>query len=731
MFCFCTRTFFVVIVLVLSFSCSEQADRYLANGKQHMQNKKWADAELQFRKVLQSEPRNAEAHLELGKSLFEQSKGAEAYREISEAVRLNPKGAEAKRLYQEMTLAAYVADPQRPADRLQILARMAEAELKSDSASYEGWRLSGLLARTSGRRQEAVEAFRKALAAKPGDEDVSKHLAQVLAQDPATEAEAVSTWEATISQHPKSWPAYEELGAYYQRKSNFEAAEKVLRKAMLQFPGSSSPYTRLSEVYRQAGKRSEAEALLLELASNESKIPDGRLAAGDAFYAANDLNAALREYQAAWKSSGPQRLSGGKRALRTLSALGRMDEARILLKEILAIAPKDIEVEIAEALLELDRNEIGAAIVLLNKLIAEHPANSAIRFHLGRAHSLKGDATKAISAWREAVRLSPGSPEPRLELAKLALQMGRPNEALEVCNTVLQLEPSHPEGLHLRVVALQGLGRWTEARTALDDFRKQHPRHSAVELDEAAFLLKDRKFAEAERRFKKHYHPGATDLNHLMGYARALVAQKKAPEALRLVQEEAQRSPANRLLQYFLADTYAVNGKAAEAKTTLTALLAADPKFYLAGMRLGLIYLEEGNAPEALRILEATRKESPEHIEPVSLIAQVHERTGNRAGAKSAYREWIKAQPQNPVAALGLASLIADHGSDSELAEALRLAQFAKSAAPGEVRALDTLGRVYLRRNEKQLAAQEFQAALRQQPNDPRIKQHLAAALRN
>jgi Flp pilus assembly protein TadD len=118
-------------------------------------------------------------------------------------------------------------------------------------------------------------------------------------------------------------------------------------------------------------------------------------------------------------------------------------------------------------------------------------------------------------------------------------------------------------------------------------------------------------------------------------------------------------------------------------------------------------------------------------VEPQAVIAQVHERMGNWEGAKSAYREILRVQPQNPMACYSLANVIAQHGSDAELPEALRLARTAKDLVPRDARVLDTLGLVHLRRNEKTLAISEFQAALRQQPNNPEIKQHLAAAHRN
>lgn len=718
-------------MMAAQFACSKPSGTILAEAKKLSSQKKWEEADLQFRKVLQTDPSNVEARLEFGKSLFAQGKGAEAYREFEEALRLAPENPEARRLFRELSLALYLRDPQRPVERYRQLAAMAESELSKDPNSFDGWRIKGLLAQADRRTPDAIEAFRNALKVKPLDADITRQLARTLAQDSARGAEAEALWTSLIQSNPKDGGAYVDLAEFFKARKDMAKAESVLREAAKNASAMSVAHFRLAQFLWEQGRRDEAKELVESRLARDAQQPEALLQAGDFYFEVKDWDAALAHYQSGWKQSTERRAEYGKRVVRVLNALGRMEEARRVSAEVLQLAPKDLELRTAQALLEMERKQPAEAVDLLTKLIAEHPGNPTLHYHLGRAHLQAGQMEKAIAQWRESLRLAPAATEPRLELARLALQAGRLPEALEGARTVLLIEPSQPEALHLRVAALQAMGQWPEARKALDEFRQLHPGVEAIELDEAYFHIKDGKHLEAARIFKKYYRPGSADLHRLGGYSRALVGGGKAAEALQLVQNEVQLVPKNPALQYILAETYLVNGKREEARATLETLRASDPSFFLAGMRLGSLYLEEGKTQEAVRILDSTAKASPDRQEPIALLAQAQLRAGDWAAAKTSYRAALKKDERSLAATVGLARVIAKHGAENELAEALRLALSAKSAMPQNPQIIDTLGLVYLRRNERPAAIQEFRTAIRLAPGNQNFKEHLAQALRN
>lgn len=703
----------------------------MAEGRKFAAEKRWADAEITFRKLIQKNSADGLPHLELAKVLYAKGKGVEALQEFSEAVRLAPDNAEARKLYTEFLLAAYLQDPERPENRRQALIRLAEADLQKDAASFSGWRLKGILARAAGNREDAIAAFRRALAARSNDPELTPLLAETLALSPEGQAEAITVLTNWVSKQPKEWKAYQALAGLHGKKRDFAQAIAVYESARREMPNLAAPLLELAILYREQSQAERARQLLDELAANPARYPNGLLEAGDFLYAKRDFEGALRFYRAGWASQDKSRAEYGKRLLRVLGEQGKLDEVRPLVAEILKSNPDDLEAATADALLQMDRGHPAAAAERLEILINKHPDNSTLHFHRGRALLRKGDPDKAGASWREAMRLAPAASEPRLALARLQLEQGKASETLELTTLALRLQPDNPEAMHLRIASLQSLNRWDEARAAIRDFRQQYPQVTGIEVDEAISLLREGKTAAAEALFRKHYRLGAWDMRLIGAYAKAMVASGKKAEALQMLEAENQKSPNQASLQYVLAETYLVNGRRNDAIAAFSALQKARPSFLLPGLRLASLYLQERKLPEALALLQQMNTAMPGLPEVLTLLGQTHEAAQDWNAAKAAYRQALERNPENLLAANGLANLIAQHGSDAELPDALRLAMRAKAMAPRDALVLDTLGLVYLRQNEKGLAVQELQAALRLQPGNVKIREHLARASRN
>jgi O-antigen ligase len=103
------------------------------------------------------------------------------------------------------------------------------------------------------------------------------------------------------------------------------------------------------------------------------------------------------------------------------------------------------------------------------------PIDYRFPLHLARleerfATRLFDDASaqeRAVSLYREAVRLAPLDPRPRLELAGHLLDLKRPSEALQAVREALVLEPSFVRARLLEASILLDIGRPPEARDSL------------------------------------------------------------------------------------------------------------------------------------------------------------------------------------------------------------------------------------------------------------------------
>jgi Flp pilus assembly protein TadD len=94
--------------------------------------------------------------------------------------------------------------------------------------------------------------------------------------------------------------------------------------------------------------------------------------------------------------------------------------------------------------------------------------------------------------------------------------------------------------------------------------------------------------------------------------------------------------------------------------------------------------------------------------------------------AKQVARQALAARPKDPVAMNNLAYLLAETGDSLE--EALKLARDAVSKAPNNAVFLDTLGFVYLKRDQNDEALDIFNRLIRSYPDDPACAYHTGLA---
>ena len=96
------------------------------------------------------------------------------------------------------------------------------------------------------------------------------------------------------------------------------------------------------------------------------------------------------------------------------------------------------------------------------------------------------------------------------------------------------------------------------------------------------------------------------------------------------------------------------------------------------------------------------------------------------AEARASYERALAIDPRSAVAANNLAVLYAD--SDGDMNVALQLAQTAKAGLPDQPSVDDTLGWVYYKRGNSNLAIAPFEAAVKAAPENATYHYHLGLA---
>ncbi len=145
----------------------------------------------------------------------------------------------------------------------------------------------------------------------------------------------------------------------------------------------------------------------------------------------------------------------------------RFDEAESFLRRATALDPKAWRPHHALGELAMRRGQPGAAAEALQRAIALNPRDTEARTMLGVLAQQAGDTEAAEAEYRLALQEVPGDPRVMNNLGALYLDRGQPALALSYFADALQHDPGYVEAAYNHALALEAMGKTTEARSAL------------------------------------------------------------------------------------------------------------------------------------------------------------------------------------------------------------------------------------------------------------------------
>ncbi len=204
-----------------------------------------------------------------------------------------------------------------------------------------------------------------------------------------------------------------------------------------------------------AGNMAEAKAGFLEASELNPELPEPYLGLADIYLdegAAAEAAAAVERYLAL--------RPGEERALRlafdAYRALG--DEAKVA----------ELQAQLAETGMAS-----GLAVTVFNE---------------GAHATQAGDLEKAITKFREALRLDPELVQAHAALATVFYNLERYDEALEAANAVIEIDPSHLQGLRMRFLVHDAQNDQTAVLASFEAYSEVDPEGAADVLYQRADL---------------------------------------------------------------------------------------------------------------------------------------------------------------------------------------------------------------------------------------------------
>ena len=474
----------------------------------------------------------------------------------------------------------------------------------------------------------------------------------------------------------------------------------------------------LGRAYAMNGNSREAETTLQQasqLAKNSTdltRLASARLQVGDLSGAATDLQNSL--------DLAPSQPGAGEALVATALRLGQLERAQQALENL--------------------RSQSGET--------------EAVGNLTGLLKLAQLDPQGALTAFAETAKRFPDAVAPKLNQAKVLLQLNRAADALPLLQSILDKAPAQADALTLYAQVLLQQGRAPEAVEAAERARKADPTNLGLINGEAQLYARMQQYSKAlevietakvagktptqllttqasiqlaagqtdaaKKSFSDLVAAEPNDIPAVLADADLLIRLKDFDGARKVLVAANERQPDNLQLLQARVRVDLID-KGLDAALSTADQLAADPAMLPAAASLkGGLLMGAQRSKDAVSAFRTQYEKNPSSALVVAL-AQALNASGDANGSATELLKWQATHPDDPAVAQLLGTLdITAHRYDSSE----RNFQIALKAQPNDLVALNNLAWIYQQKGDRR-AREYAQRAFEQAPT-PEVTDTLA-----
>jgi tetratricopeptide (TPR) repeat protein len=561
---------------------------------------------------------------------------------------------------------------------------------------------------------QAVEEYKLALNADPASAELHNGLADLYFR-----TGRIREAEATARELLKSWPdnvdAHKLLGRLYLRQlsegqSALAPSGNALDQAIAEFekivslrPKSVEDRMVLGQLYTVKHLAPKAEEQFKTAQSLEPDSEEVVLNLARLYAESGDLEHAVKVIEAvpvADRSPRMESALGG-----SYDQLKKTKEAIAAYRRALELNPADTHSLGALAQALLNDSQFDEALKEFQELAADDPDDATPLIHIAEIQRRQGKYEDALASARKARKIDPNSLEAGYNEGLVLDVLGRFDEAAQVCEKMVELT-SHANGAYTEEEK-NNRGIFLERLGAV--YHEQNKVEPAIAVYQKMI---DMGGETALRGFQ-----GQVDIyRDAKLYEKAVAASRRAVEA----------NPKDRDLKLMLAGELTGLGRSEEGIAMVKSLLSNSAEDRSIWLALGQIYVRLRrwkDAEDAFAKASAltTRKEDRTYL--LFLKGELSERQKHLEPAEQFFREALEQDPSNAMTLNYYGYMLADKGL--RLPEALKFIRKAVELEPINGAYLDSLGWVYFKMGQYELAEENLLQAVERDRTDPTVHDHL------
>lgn len=314
---------------------------------------------------------------------------------------------------------------------------------------------------------------------------------------------------------------------------------------------------------------------------------------------------------------------------------GRPRDALALARHVLAARKRDAAVLNLAGVATFQCGDREEARALLEEAKARAPKDAEIRMNLANVVAATGDVDAALESYQAAHDLASGYAEPAYNAGVLLSNHGRHLEATGWFRHAMTRDPEHPAAAIGCAEALRAAGNFSAAKDELEAWIALHMNDPIAHTNLAAVLsgMGDDAAARDAGERAAEIDPGLAAAHFNIGVAQQSLGDHKA--ALERYRRTLALEPGHAAAALNLGEVYTTLGDTAEAARAYRRALEIDPGFAKAAINLADMKLAADDPEGALRVIDDFLARNPSHPAALAFKAFALRDAGREAEAEN------------------------------------------------------------------------------------------------
>ena len=301
----------------------------------------------------------------------------------------------------------------------------------------------GAALKDQGKLDQAIAAYRQAIAIKPNYAMAHSNLGIAL-NDQGILDEAIAAYRQAIAIKPDYAEAHSNFGNALKNQGRLDEAVAAHRQAITVKPDFAEAHSNLGNALKNQGKLDEAIAAYRQAIAIKPDYAEAHSNLGAALDDKGMLDEAIAVYRRAI-SVRPDYAEAHFNLGNALKRQGKLDEATAAYRQAIAIKPDDAEAYSNLGAALNDRGKLDEAIAAYRRAIVIKPDLAEAHSNLGNAFKNQGKLDEAIAAYRRAIAIKPDYAEAHSNLGAALNDQGKLDEAIAACRQAIAIKPDYAE----------------------------------------------------------------------------------------------------------------------------------------------------------------------------------------------------------------------------------------------------------------------------------------------